>query len=73
MVLGSAGAETHFASYWIEALVEPVADEAVFARAWQEVRVFGLLSPEVHSRLRDRLRPNVLVSMPLGWVLVTNR
>ena len=72
LVVGSAGAETNFASYWIEPRVEAVDDAALIA-AWQEGRVFGLLSPQTVARLAARLHPIVLVSTPLGWELVTNR
>ncbi len=73
LVLGSSGAETDFAAYRIAAPVTQVANDTAFTRAWQEGRVFGLLSPEVHASLRDRLHPTVLVQMPIGWVLVTNQ
>jgi 4-amino-4-deoxy-L-arabinose transferase-like glycosyltransferase len=72
LVVGSAGAETHFAAYWIEARVE-AADEDVLMAAWQKGRVFGLLSPQTAARLSERLHPTVLVTTPLGWTLVTNR
>lgn len=72
LVVGSSGAETNFASYWIAAPVQ-AADDASFLHAWQEGRVFGLLSPDAATRLTDRLQPVVLVKTPLGWILATNR
>jgi len=72
LVVGSSGAETNFASYWIAAPVQ-AADDASFLHAWQDGRVFGLLSPDAAARLTDRLQPAVLVKTPLGWILATNR
>jgi hypothetical protein len=73
LVLGSAGAETDFASYQVTAFVIPVKSDEEFLRAWQEGRVFGLVSPEAYARLEQRLAATVLVRTPMGWVLVTNR
>jgi hypothetical protein len=73
LVAGGSGPETTFASYWIEAPVEAVADDATLLGAWQAGRVFGIISPEVSSRLAGRLQPVVLIRTPLGWSLVTNR
>ena len=70
--VGGPGAESNFASFYLNVPIA-IADDAAVVQAWEAGRVFGLLSPAAFARLRDRLRPTVLVQMPMGWVLVTNR
>ncbi|MBI4279713.1 MAG: glycosyltransferase family 39 protein [Armatimonadetes bacterium] len=65
--------ENNFADYHIRAPVEFARDEATLFRLWQQGRTFLLLPPGALPHLRARLRPRVLLEMPVGWVLVTNR
>jgi len=72
-VLGRGWTALTFASFWLDAPVEEVTDDAALMQAWKAVRVFVLLSPDDYARLGDRLGATVLVRMPVGWVLATNR
>lgn len=67
------GTGNNFAFYYLLPPVRVVDDDAVLAQAWERGPVFGLLPPDVLARVQDRFHPTVLVEMPAGLVLVTNR
>jgi 4-amino-4-deoxy-L-arabinose transferase-like glycosyltransferase len=73
LVVGSAGAEVDFAAYRITVPVTAVHDDHEFLAAWQAGPLFGLLSPDAYARLEARVDGVVLLRMPTGWVLITNR
>ncbi|MDR7544882.1 MAG: glycosyltransferase family 39 protein [Armatimonadota bacterium] len=73
LVVGSAGAEVGFAAYEITVPVLPAGNDHEFLVAWQSGPLFGLLSPDAYARLGTRVGGTVLVRMPTGWVLITNR
>jgi hypothetical protein len=73
LVVGSAGAETDFASYQITPLVVPARTDKEFLDAWAQGPVIGLISPDAYARLEFKLSAAVLMRTPLGWVLATNR
>ncbi|MDR7537843.1 MAG: glycosyltransferase family 39 protein [Armatimonadota bacterium] len=73
LVMGSAGAEVDFAAYGITIPVLPARSDHEFLVAWQSGPLFGLLSPDAYARLGTQVDGTVLVRMPTGWVLITNR
>jgi len=73
LVVGSAGAEVDFAAYGITVPVLPARDDHEFLASWQAGPLFGLLSPDAYARLGTRVGGAVLLRMPTGWVLITNR
>ncbi|MGQ0548582.1 MAG: ArnT family glycosyltransferase [Armatimonadota bacterium] len=72
MVVGILNGEAQYMFYHLDVPLA-VADDAALDRAWTEGRVFALVSSGSLPRLQERFRPGVLVQMPAGWVLVTNR
>jgi len=73
ILVGTVNGEAQFALYHLELPVIVWSDEAQFVGAWPHGGVFGLLPDASFARLKDRLNPRILVQMPAGWVLVTNR
>lgn len=75
VVRGAHGGELAFASFWVTApapLSFAENDEELL-KAWTAGGVFGLFAPDAYARLRDRLHPTILLTMPVGWVLALNR
>ncbi len=62
-----------FPEYFIDAPVTVANDEAAIAQAWRTARVFGILPLGAFNSLPGQPRPIILMQMPTGWVLVTNR
>jgi 4-amino-4-deoxy-L-arabinose transferase-like glycosyltransferase len=69
---GHHGAETNALVFWLDRPVRLVDDDATVERLWRERRVFAVVSPESYAGLSTRLRPTVLIEMPVGWILATN-
>lgn len=49
------------------------AHEDTLKQSWSRTGVIAVLAPTAYRRIQRELRPSVVMALPTGWVLVTNR
>ncbi|HET8680008.1 MAG TPA: glycosyltransferase family 39 protein, partial [bacterium] len=72
MLVGVLNGEAEYMFYHVEVPLT-TTDDASLTQAWTKGRVFAVVPSDSLARLQERFRPQVLVQMPAGWALVTNR
>lgn len=72
MLVGTLNGEAQYMLYHVEVPLT-ITDDASLVQAWTNGTVLAVVSPDSLARLQERFRPDVLVQMPVGWALVTNR
>ena len=73
LMVGEERQESKYVNYYLTATTIVVTDEATLRQSWRRIGVIAVLAPPAYRRVQPELRPSVVMRLPTGWVLVTNR
>ncbi|HEY6103909.1 MAG TPA: glycosyltransferase family 39 protein [bacterium] len=73
VMVGEESQESKHVNYFLTATTIDVTDEDTLKQSWSRTGVIAVLAPTAYRRIQRELRPSVVMALPTGWVLVTNR